>query len=99
MNKAMSCLLAAVLIVLAPGGSGTLAGEAVGATLNGDVNCSGRIDLADAIFSLNHLFLGGEEPCPFIEPVGGGPEVEALEAQLAEREATIAALRAELTQA
>ena len=99
MNKAMSCLLAAVLIVLAPGGSGTLAGEAVGATLNGDVNCSGRIDLADAIFSLNHLFLGGEAPCPFIEPVGGGPEVEALEAQLAEREATIAALRAELTQA
>ena len=99
MNKAMSYLLATALIVLAPGGSGTLAGEAVGATLNGDVNCSGRVDLADAIFSLNHLFLGGEAPCPFIEPVGGGPEVEALEAQLAEREATIAALRAELTQA
>ena len=99
MNKAMCCLLTVGLLLLAPCGSKAMAGDAVGATVNGDVNCSGQLDLADAIFSLNYLFLGGEEPCPFIEPVGGGPEVEALQAQLAEREAEMAALRAELTQA
>ena len=97
MNKAMSCLMATALMVFAPWGSGAVAGEPVGATINGDVNCSGRLDLADAIFSLNYLFLGGEEPCPFVEPVGGGPEVEALELQLAARDQQIAALRADLT--
>jgi len=76
-----------------------VAGEPAGTTVNGDVNCSGQLDLADAIFSLNYLFLGGEEPCPFAEPVGGGPEVAELEATLAERDAELAALRAELTQA
>ena len=90
-----------------------MAGEPAGATVNGDVNCSGRLDLADAIFSLNYLFLGGEEPCPFVEPAGGGPEVAELEAELATRneelaacnesltarDAEVASLRRELTQA
>ncbi|MEC8894924.1 MAG: hypothetical protein VX675_01250 [Planctomycetota bacterium] len=56
----MCSLLAVALIVSAQYGNGVLAGEEVGATVNGDVNCSGQLDLADAIFSLNYLFLGGE---------------------------------------
>lgn len=113
MKKATLCFVGAFLAALLslPGHAG--AGEPAGTTVNGDVNCSGQLDLADAIFSLNYLFLGGEEPCPFAEPAGGGPEVAALEAELAgcnealasreaelaERDDEIAALRAELTQA
>ena len=99
MKKATLCFVGAFLVALLslPGSAG--AGEPAGTTVNGDVNCSGQLDLADAIFSLNYLFLGGEEPCPFAEPAGGGPEIAELEAALAARDAEIAALRAELTQA
>ena len=113
MKKATLCFVGAFLVALLslPGSAG--AGEPAGTTVNGDVNCSGQLDLADAIFSLNYLFLGGEEPCPFAEPAGGGPEVAELEAELAgcnealasreaelaARDDEIAALRAELTQA
>jgi len=112
MKKATLCFVGAFLVALLslPGPAG--AGEPAGTTVNGDVNCSGQLDLADAIFSLNYLFLGGEEPCPFAEPAGGGPEVAELEAELAgcnealasreaelaARDDEIAALRAELTQ-
>lgn len=113
MKNTMSCLVATGLVLFASCGNGVLAGEPAGTTVNGDVNCSGQLDLADAIFSLNYLFLGGEEPCPFLEPPAGGPELAALEAELAEcnealvsreaelaaRDDEIAALRAELTQA
>jgi len=113
MKKAMLCLMAAGLLVFAPYWRGAVAGEPAGATVNGDVNCSGQLDLADAIFSLNYLFLGGEEPCPFVEAPGGGPEIAALEAELAgrdeelatcneslaTRDVEVASLRRELTQA
>ena len=33
------------------------------ATVNGDVNCDEKIDIADAVYLLNWLFLGGPKPC------------------------------------
>ena len=30
---------------------------------NGDINCDGAINISDASFLLNWLFLGGDEPC------------------------------------
>ena len=35
------------------------------ATVNGDVNCDEKIDIADAVYLLNWLFLGGPKPCEF----------------------------------
>ncbi len=31
--------------------------------IRGDVDCTGSVDLADPIFMLNHMFLGGPVPC------------------------------------
>ncbi len=42
---------------------------AVTARENGDVNGSGRIDLSDAVYLLNTLFLGGPKPVPIFEPL------------------------------
>jgi hypothetical protein len=34
------------------------------ATVNGDVNASGRVDLSDALYLLQYLFQGGPAPTP-----------------------------------
>lgn len=35
----------------------------VSLALNGDVNCDGRVDLGDAVYTLNYLFKNGPPPC------------------------------------
>ena len=39
-----------------------------GSLINGDVNCSGAVDMSDAIRILNWLFIGGDGPCPLADP-------------------------------
>ena len=41
------------------------------ATINGDVNGSGAIDIADAQYLLNWLFLGGPDPVAIAQEGGG----------------------------
>jgi len=98
MKKLCICLLAASLMVLGGGSPSAYAGQG-GTTINGDVNCSGDLDLSDAIFTLSYLFNGGDAPCPFAEQPGGGQRVEELEDVVDTQAAEIAALRAELAQA
>src|ERR1041384_5600997 len=50
----------------ARGGSG----GASGTSLNGDVNCSGKRNVTDAINLLNFLFQGGPEPCAIAQDSG-----------------------------
>ena len=38
-------------------------GRGAGATITGDVNCDGALDIGDPVYLLNYLFLGGKEPC------------------------------------
>jgi hypothetical protein len=47
---------------------------------NGDVNCDGRIDISDPVYTLSWLFIGGPEPCAIAQDPGDCcPEiVEAL---------------------
>jgi hypothetical protein len=47
------------------------AGAGAGVARNGDVNGDGNINIADASYLLNWLFLGGREPVPC--PAGGRP--------------------------
>jgi len=97
MKKLCICLLAASLMVFGGGLPSAYAGQG-GATINGDVNCSGDLDLSDAVYTLSFLFLGGESPCPLAEQPGDGARVEELEEEVATQAAEIAALRAELFQ-
>ncbi|MBI4602016.1 MAG: lamin tail domain-containing protein [Planctomycetes bacterium] len=55
-------------------------GDRCGAA-NGDTNGDGARDLSDAVYLLVWLFSGGPEPVP---PCGGGPELEALRAEIAQ---------------
>lgn len=49
--------------------------------VRGDANSDGRIDLADAVFSLSFQFLGGEAPaCSATLDADGGGEVEVTDA-------------------
>jgi hypothetical protein len=76
------CVAAALGAVLGwtPGGAGAMvegaAGEAqgrgAGVAGNGDSNGDGEIDIADASYLLNWLFLGGAEPVPCASG-GDGP--------------------------
>ena len=34
-----------------------------GSTISGDVNCDGKVDISDAVFTLQFLFTGGPAPC------------------------------------
>ena len=56
------------------------------ATLNGDVNGDGGIDITDAIGILERLFLGGAPLVPFCDAGGGGltAEQEAVPLPLAD---------------
>jgi len=89
--------MAASLMVLGGGLPSAYAGQG-GATINGDVNCSGDLDLSDAIFTLSYLFNGGEAPCPLADQAGGGQRIEELEEVVDSQAAEIAVLRAELAQ-
>jgi len=61
------CLAIAVFLAIrlaqqSPAGA-QRTGDKVAET-NGDVNCDGKRNVADAVHLLNWLFLGGPEPCP-----------------------------------
>jgi len=36
--------------------------------LNGDVNCSGGVNILDVTYTINYLYKDGPEPCQFISP-------------------------------
>lgn len=77
------CLLVPLLVALSP--SVVLAAES---ELAGDVNCDGGVDLADAVYILNWLFLGGPALCPI-------PNGAELRAQIAELEGALDAKTAQ----
>lgn len=70
-----------------------------GATRNGDVNCSGVVDLSDGVYILNWLFLGGARPCPIQAPTELLEAIAALEAENAQVRASLAAVEAERDEA
>lgn len=47
------------------------------ARINGDVNCNGSVDLSDAIYILNWLFMGAARPCPMGLPPVVEEELDA----------------------
>ncbi len=56
----------------------------------GDTNCDGKLDMSDAIFTLNYLLVGtAYPPCPLADP----PE---LLGRIAELESTLTSRQAEL---
>lgn len=60
------------------------------ATRNGDANGDGARDIGDAIYLLQWLFVGGEEPVEIECPEDLGARVAELEIQLAEANAPLA---------
>lgn len=48
-------------------------GEPSGATINGDVNGDGKLNIADAIYIINNQFRGGPQPVPIECPPTGLP--------------------------
>jgi len=67
-----------------------------GTLINGDVNCSGDVDLSDAIYMLNWLFIGTEEPCPIADPPHLTERIAELESDLSASDAALAAAQAEI---
>jgi len=66
-------------VPIAEGGSPALEG----ALVNGDVNCNSVVDISDAIFIINWLFLGTNDgPCPLADP----PELTSCRQELTECE-------------
>jgi hypothetical protein len=63
---------------------------------NGDVNGDGRLDIADAIYIINHQFRGGPAPVPYEDPVLLERIVQ-LEADLAAESSALQACSAELS--
>ncbi len=72
-GPALAALLALVFAVSMVSSSGVRCAEPSG---NGDVNSSGRLDIADAVYVLNFLFLGGPAPVPIVCPPAGSCEGE-----------------------
>ena len=64
-------------------------GALEGALLNGDVNCSGGVDISDASYLLNWLFLGGQAPCPLADPPHLVEQITTLDAELSQAEAAL----------
>jgi len=48
-------------------------GDPPGATISGDVNGDGRLNIADAVYILNNRFYGGPAPVPIVCPPAGLP--------------------------
>jgi len=70
-----------------------------GARANGDANCDGDVDMSDAVFILNWLFLGANNgPCPLAEPTELRDRVAELEGQLVDRDTQLADLQDQLGQ-
>jgi uncharacterized coiled-coil protein SlyX len=74
------------------------AGFREAASQNGDVNCDGEVQLSDAVFTLNWLFLGGRDPCPIADPPQLLERIAQLETEVAAGEMRIADLEGELAE-
>jgi hypothetical protein len=72
------------------------AGFREAASENGDVNCDGEVQLSDAVYTLNWLFLGGRAPCPIADPPELLERIAELEGEVAEGDARIVELEAEV---
>src|SRR4029434_5083481 len=70
------------------------AGAAGGASSNGDVNGDGSIDIADAVYTLLHLFKGGPAPVACADTPELTARVDALETGAADLRAEVANLAA-----
>ena len=86
-NAALLGVIAHQLVAIAGGGAG--------ATRNGDTNGDGARDIGDAIYLLQWLFTGGEEPAEIVCPVDQGDRVAELEARLAAANTVIENLQRE----
>ncbi len=75
LNAALLGVVARQLVAIA--GAGPVVTE------NGDTNGDGGRDIGDAIYLLQWLFVGGEEPVEIVCPADQGDRVAELEAQLA----------------
>src|SRR5262249_51651978 len=72
----------------ARGGGGVL----TGATTNGDVNCDGKVDIADAIFIIQQAFFGGPAPCAIAQDTGVLDKLTALSSQVTDLQSSVASL-------
>jgi uncharacterized protein YjbI with pentapeptide repeats len=73
-----------------------IAGDGPVVTENGDTNGDGGRDIGDAIYLLQWLFVGGEEPVEIVCPADQGDRVAELEAQLAAANTVIENLQGEV---
>lgn len=67
-----------------------------GALVSGDVNCNGVVEISDAVYLLNWLFVGGGRPCPLADPPGLVERVSQLEKKLASCNTDLETAKAEL---
>jgi hypothetical protein len=64
-------------------------GGAPGATVSGDVNCDGKVDVSDAIYTLQFLFAHGPAPCALAQDnFATKDDLNALSARVAAMEAS-----------
>jgi len=87
LNAALLGVIAHQMVAIAGGGAVT--------TENGDTNGDGGRDIGDAIYLLQWLFVGGEEPVEIVCPDDQGDRVEELEARLAAANTVIENLQRE----
>src|SRR5882672_11187975 len=86
----ISALMAAMLFsaiamlgVLSMRGLPARGGSVPAATLNGDVNCDGVVDISDAIATIQFQFYGGTPPCALAQDnFATKDELNALAARL-----------------
>ena len=88
LNAALLGVIAHQLVAIAGGGAV--------ATENGDTNGDGGRDIGDAIYLLQWLFVGGEEPVEIVCPADQGDRVTELEARLAAANTVIENLQGEV---
>ena len=65
----------------------------------GDTNCDGKLDMSDAIFTLNYLFQGTAfPPCPLADPPALVARIAELEAEIAKKSADLEDSTAQLAE-
>jgi hypothetical protein len=82
----------AMLGVLSMRGLPARGGSIPGATMNGDVNCDGKVDISDAISVIQYAFYGGTAPCAIAEDPTVLDKLNALGDQITTLQASVAGL-------
>lgn len=67
-------------------------GAVPGATINGDVNCDGQVNIADAVSIIQWQFKGGEAPCALAQEAGILDKLNALGDQITALQGSVATL-------